>query len=55
MVERIRTPDASSGVSDQLGLSPGRDTCVLEQYIIYVSFGWDVKPSPVCCVIHIKE
>ena len=33
IVERIRTPDSSSGISDQqiVGLSPGLDTCVLKQ------------------------
>ncbi len=44
-------PDSSSGVSDlqqSVGSSPGLDTCVLEQTMIALSFGWDVKAHREC-------
>ena len=49
VAEQIRASNTNSGVSVQqsVGLSPGRDTCVLYSArhlaIIAASLGWDVK------------
>ncbi len=56
MAERSSAPtDSSSGVSDQqgVGLSPGLDTCVLEEDtspLLFCPWETDLKPQVPCIV-----
>ena len=57
MPEQIRAKHSSSGVSDQqsVGLSPNRDTCVLNQDTFMILRMGHKAVGPVCCVTHEKE
>ena len=58
MIERIRAPDSSSGVSDQqsVGSSPGYDSCVLTPNCYYFVLQMGCKAvGPMCSVTYVKE